>query len=206
MREYRNPNPTAVLILILVNVVVFIFTELKWQYVFDPGNWDAFHLGMQPDTITSQPWTLVTSIFVHAGLLHIIFNMITLYFFGSFLTALVGETKFLTTYLVGGLVGNAFYLLYALYTPWGNEFTYVVGASGAVFAVGGALLVLNPNVKTLVYFVIPVPLWVAILGTFLLTAFIPGVAWQAHLGGLVTGLAAGLLFTRKKKPRDRYLL
>lgn len=206
MREYRSPNPTAVLILILVNVVVFIFTQLEHQYVFDHGNWDAFHLGMQPETLVGQPWTIVTSLFVHGNLWHILGNMVTLYFFGTFLTALVGETKFLITYFLGGLLGNAFYLLYALYTPWGNEYAYVIGASGAVFAVGGALMVLNPNVKTLVYFVIPVPLWVAILGSFVLTAFIPGVAWQAHLGGLVAGLVAGLLFTRKKKQRDRYLL
>jgi membrane associated rhomboid family serine protease len=66
--------------------------------------------------------------------------------------------------------------------------------------------VLSPNVKVLVYGIIPVPLWVAVLGSFLLTAIIPGVAWEAHLGGLVLGLMAGLFFRRRPRPRDRYLL
>jgi membrane associated rhomboid family serine protease len=206
MREYRNPNPIGVLILILVNVVVFILTQLEPHYVIDPSHIQSWHLGMLPETLASQPWTIVTSLFVHGSLWHILGNMITLYFFGTYLTALVGEKKFLMTYFLGGLLGNAFYLLYAFYTPWGDTYAYAIGASGAVFAVGGALVVLSPNVKTLVYFVVPVPLWVFVLGSFLLTAFIQGVAWQAHLGGLVVGLIAGFLFRRPTRPRDRYLL
>jgi membrane associated rhomboid family serine protease len=206
MREHRNPNPTGVLILILVNVVVFILTQLEPHYVIDPSHIQSWHLAMLPETLASQPWTIVTNLFVHGSLWHILGNMVTLYFFGTYLTALVGERKFLITYFLGGLLGNAFYLLY-VYTLSGDTYAYAIGASGAVFAVGGALMVLSPNVKTLVYFVIPVPLWVFVLGSFVLTAFISGVAWQAHLGGLVLGLIAGLLFIRRPtKPRDRYLL
>jgi membrane associated rhomboid family serine protease len=206
MREHRNPNPTGVLILILVNVVVFILTQLEPHYVIDPSHIQSWHLAMLPETLASQPWTIATSLFVHGSLWHILGNMVTLYFFGTYLTALVGERKFLITYFLGGLLGNAFYLLY-VYTLSGDTYAYAIGASGAVFAVGGALMVLSPNVKTLVYFVIPVPLWVFVLGSFVLTAFISGVAWQAHLGGLVLGLIAGLLFIRRPtKPRDRYLL
>jgi membrane associated rhomboid family serine protease len=205
MREHRNPNPTGVLILILVNVVVFILTQLEPHYVIDPSHIQSWHLAMLPETLASQPWTIVTNLFVHGSLWHILGNMVTLYFFGTYLTALVGERKFLITYFLGGLLGNAFYLLY-VYTLSGDTYAYAIGASGAVFAVGGALMVLSPNVKTLVYFVIPVPLWVFVLGSFVLTAFISGVAWQAHLGGLVLGLIAGLLFRRPTRPRDRYLL
>jgi membrane associated rhomboid family serine protease len=211
MREYRNPNPIGVLIVIFVNVLVFIFTMLEPQYVFDQWHQSAFHLGLHPDTFTSQPWTLLTNTFVHDGLLHILFNMLTLYFFGMRLTVLVGETKFLITYFVGAVVGSAFYLLYALYAPGGSPNSVAVGASGAVFAVGGALAVLRPNEKVLVYFVIPAPLWVFVLGSFVILTVIPlttgyPIAWQAHLGGLVVGLIAGFLFTRKKRERDRYLL
>lgn len=201
MREHRGPNPTAVLIVILVNVVVFIFTQLSDNL--------KYQLDLQPAYFTEEPWTIVTSIFVHAGFFHILGNMITLYFFGTYLTMLVGEVKFIIIYVAGGLVGGALFMIYALYAPWESEaarYAGVVGASGAVFAVGAALAVLRPNIKALVYFVIPVPLWIVIAGSFLLLSFIPNVAWQAHLGGLIVGLIAGFLLKRKPRERDRYLL
>ena len=201
MREYRTPNPTGVLIVIFVNVLVFIATSLKSDLIYD--------LHLVPATFTSEPWTIVTSLFVHADLYHILGNMVTLYFFGTYLTMLVGETKFLATYLLGGLLGNVFYILYALYAPWGDSYIGVVGASGAVFAIGGALAVLRPNLKVLVFFIIPMPLWAAVIGGFLLLTLISAglnIAWEAHLGGLVLGLIAGFLFRNNKRERDRYLL
>jgi membrane associated rhomboid family serine protease len=183
---------------------------LEPQYVFDSQHQTAFHLGLHPETFTSQPWTLLSNTFVHDGFLHILSNMVTLYFFGNYLTMLIGETKFLVTYFLGALLGSAFYLLYALYAPGGSPDSVAVGASGAVFAVGGALAVLRPNVKALVYFVIPAPLWVVVLGSFVILTVIPlttgyPIAWQAHLGGLIVGLMAGFLF-RRRKEHDRYLL
>ena len=201
MREYRTPNPTGVLVVIFVNVLVFIATSLKSDLIYD--------LHLVPATFTSEPWTIVTSLFVHADLFHILGNMVTLYFFGTYLTTLVGETKFLATYFLGGLLGNVFYVLYALYAPWGDSYIGVVGASGAVFAIGGALAVLRPNLKVLVFFIIPMPLWVAVIGGFLLLTLISAglnIAWEAHLGGLVLGLIAGFLFRNNKRERDRYLL
>jgi membrane associated rhomboid family serine protease len=201
MREYRTPNPTAVLIVILVNVVVFILTQLSDNL--------EYQLDLQPAYFTEEPWTIVTSMFVHAGFFHILGNMITLYFFGTYLTMLVGEVKFLIIYFVGGLAGGALFMIYALYAPWESElarYAGVVGASGAVFAVGAALAVLRPNIKALVYFIIPVPLWIVVLGSFLLLSLVPNVAWQAHLGGLVVGLIAGFLLKRRPRERDRYLL
>ncbi len=208
MREYRTPNPTGVLIIILVNVLVFILTQLEPQYVFDSLHRTAFHLGLQPDTFTREPWTIVTNLFVHSDFFHILSNMVTLYFFGTYLTMLVGETKFLVTYFLGGLLGSVFYMLWALYTPWGDPHVVAIGASGAVFAIGGALAVLRPNLKVLVFFIIPMPLWVAVIGGFLLLTLVSAglnIAWEAHLGGLVLGLIAGFLF-KKRGDRDRYLL
>jgi membrane associated rhomboid family serine protease len=213
MREYRSPAPTGVLIIILVNVLVFIFTQLRPEYEFDGVNPTALHLALHPDTFTSQPWTLLTSCFVHASFFHILGNMVTLYFFGTYLTQMVGERKFLATYILGGLAGSAVYLLWVFYAPWSDpidrQLGVLAGASGAVYAVGGALAILQPNVKVLLFFVIPMPLWVAVIGGFvvlsLLTANL-GISWQAHLGGLVIGLAAGLYFRRRPRQRDRYLL
>jgi membrane associated rhomboid family serine protease len=203
MREYRTPNPTGVLIVIFVNVLVFIATSLKSDLIYD--------LHLVPADFTSEPWTIATSFFVHADLWHILGNMVTLYFFGTYLTTLVGEKKFLAIYFLGGLLGGVFYMVVALYAPWGEPDIGVIGASGAVFAIGGALAVLRPNLKVLLFFVIPMPLWVAVIGGFALLTLISiyaglSIAWEAHLGGLVVGLIAGFLFSRRKRERDRYLL
>lgn len=74
----------------------------------------------------------------------------------------------------------------------------VVGASGAIYAVSGALTVMRPNLRVFIFPIpVPIPLWVAVIGGLLIIS--PGVAWQAHLGGLVFGLIAGYFFRRKER-------
>jgi membrane associated rhomboid family serine protease len=120
--------------------------------------------------------------------------MITLYFFGTHVSRLIGENKFLIIYFLGGILGNVFYLLL------GNPYSTVIGASGAVFAVGGALTMLRPKLRVIVFPIpAPLPLWVAVFGIFLIISIFPNVAWQAHLGGLLFGLAAGYIFRKKQR-------
>jgi len=131
--------------------------------------------------------------FVHGNFLHILFNMIGLYFLGSFMLRAVGERSFLAVFFLGGLAGNALYFLL------GPQLTPAVGASGAIFALGGALAVMVPRVPVLIIPIpVPIPLWVAIIIFFLLS-FLPGIAWQAHIGGLLLGLIAGLIFRRRRR-------
>jgi membrane associated rhomboid family serine protease len=132
--------------------------------------------------------------FVHGGFAHIIFNMISLYFLGSFFLRIAGERSFLAVFFLGGLAGNALYILLAPPNVMG------IGASGAIFAIGGALAVLVPRVPVIVFPIpIPMPLWVAIIIFFLLSFLFSGIAWQAHLGGLLLGLVAGLIFRRRRR-------
>jgi membrane associated rhomboid family serine protease len=131
--------------------------------------------------------------FVHATWWHIIVNMVSLYFLGSFLLRAVGERNFLAVFLLGGLAGNICYVVF------GPSFTTAVGASGAIYALGGTLAVLAPSVPVLVFPIpVPVPLWAAIV-IFLFISFLPGIAWQAHLGGLLSGLVAGVLLRRRRR-------
>ena len=121
--------------------------------------------------------------------------MLTLFFFGRVLVQIMGRGKFLAVYFIGGLIGNGLFILLAM-----NSLSLVVGASGAVFAVAGALAVLMPNLQVRIYFIIPMPLWLVVIiffGIWSIPGFVSGVAWQAHLGGLATGLAAGYIFRRK---------
>jgi len=130
--------------------------------------------------------------FVHAGFWHLFANMLTLFFFGSYLARLVGSGKFLFVYFAGGILGNILFILLA------PSLAVAVGASGAVFALGGVLTVMRPKLPVVIFPIpIPIPLWIAVIGGFLILSFLPFIAWQAHLGGLVLGLIAGLVFRKR---------
>jgi len=184
MKNYRDFNLSAIWVLIGANLLVFIATSIH------PELRSTF--GLQRASFTEEPWTIVTNLFIHAGIWHIVANMFTLYFFGTYLSRLIGENKFLMIYFLGGILGNAFYMLL------GDPFSIVIGASGAVFAIGGALTVLRPNLRVLVFPIpVPLPLWIAVIGIFFIISLFPNVAWQAHLGGLLLGLIAGYLLKRR---------
>jgi membrane associated rhomboid family serine protease len=173
-----------ILIIIGVNLFVFVAVNIRPELIYS--------LGLVPYDILSQPWQVVTCMFTHYDFLHLFSNMYTLYFFGSSVLQLLGQKKFWLIYMVGGIMGSFFYL-------WlGQPSSVAIGASGAIFALGGALAVLRPNMKVFI-FPIPVamPLWAAILGGFVLLSFVSNVAWQAHLGGMLFGLAAGYYYRRK---------
>ncbi|MDX9986557.1 MAG: rhomboid family intramembrane serine protease, partial [Dehalococcoidales bacterium] len=140
-----------------------------------------------------RPWGLITRVFTHYDLFHLFANMFTLYFFGNYVLRLVGVRKFIILYLAGGILGGAFFVLLSPYS-------LAIGASGAVFALGGALAILVPNSRVIIFpLPVPMPLWIAVIGGFIILSFMSGVAWQAHLGGLLTGLVAGLIFKRSSR-------
>ena len=184
MKRNQGSNLSAIWFLIGANLLLFIATYINSDLISV--------LGFKGSIFTEKPWTIVTSLFIHDGFWHIFGNMITLYFFGTHVSRLIGENKFLIIYFLGGIAGNAFYMLL------GDPYSIVIGASGAVFAIGGALTVLRPNLRVIVFPIpAPLPLWIAVFGIFLVISFFPNVAWQAHLGGLLLGLIAGYLLRKK---------
>jgi membrane associated rhomboid family serine protease len=193
--SYRSNNIAPVLAIIILCFLVFIATEAGRRF-FD-YNLVAL-LGLQTATFLHEPWTIVTNLFVHGDIWHILFNMITLYFFGTFLIRLVGTRDFLLIYFLGGIMGNIFFMLFVLLINPELRYISVIGASGAIFALGGALAVLTPRLRVFVFPIpVPMPLWVAVIGGFVIISFAPGIAWQGHLGGLVFGLLAGLVLRRR---------
>ena len=189
-------------VIIGVNFLLFIVT-IAWGDAFMTIQGKTtivykshYYLGLMPAIFIERPWTIVTNMFVHAGpenFWHILGNMITLYFLGSFFARLVGQGRFLAVYFVGGILGNIFYLLL------GDFFSIAVGASGAIYAVAGALVMLTPNLRVMLYFIVPMPLWVVVIVFMIIWSFVPGVAWQAHLGGLMAGLVAGYFFRKGRR-------
>ena len=198
-RRSRGFNLNPLWVLIGVNVIIFVTTLIDRQGLI------YGRFALQPFTLGQHPWTLLTYMFLHGGWSHIIFNMITLYFFGTFTIALVGETAFLTTFFVGGIMGGLVFYLFSFVPLFENNYyALLVGASGALYALGGFLVAMRPNTRVITFpLPIPMPLWVAILIGFVLVSFIPGVAWEAHLGGLIYGLLVGWYF-RRRETKGRY--
>ena len=185
-RSYQGFKLTPIWVIIGVNLLLLIVTAIVPELIF--------LLGLQPDSFLRRPWTIVTNLFIHAGLWHVATNMLTLYFFGTYLFRLVGKSRFQIVYFGGGILGNILFILL------GQPFAVAVGASGAVFALGGALAVMRPKLRVFVFPIpAPIPLWAAVIGGFLIISFLPFVAWQAHLGGLIFGLIAGYFFRKRER-------
>ncbi len=185
-RSYQGFKLTPIWVIIGVNFLLFIITFIA------PGLIYRF-FGLQPASFISRPWTIVTSMFIHGGFGHILANMLTLYFFGTFLSRSIGDRKFLLVYFGGGILGGILFILLA------PPFHIAVGASGAIFALGGVLAVMRPKLRVLVFFMIPAPLWLAVIGGYIIVSFFPNIAWQAHLGGLILGLIAGYFFRKRER-------
>ncbi|MFY0409802.1 rhomboid family intramembrane serine protease [Solicola sp. PLA-1-18] len=179
------------LVLIGINVVAFLA-----QYVTGGANgtvtdWGAmlsrsvvnFNGGVSTGVVDGAWWRPLTSAFLHVGLLHIAFNMYALYAFGRLLEGWLGTWRFIAMYLTSALGGSV--VVYLL----GPTNGYSLGASGAVFGLLGVALVMmhqrRYDTRTLL---------VLLALNAALPLLIGGISWQAHLGGLLTGLALGAAF------------
>jgi membrane associated rhomboid family serine protease len=150
-----------------------IYQELAFASVYAAPEFGVF-----------EPWRMLTSAFLHSQgfILHIVLNMYTLWIFGQALEPLLGRIRFLAVYLLSALGGSVgFLLLTPTYIP-GQPLTVVVGASGAIFGLFGAMLVVQRHRGGETR-----QLWVLIAINGAIGFMVPQIAWQAHLGGLVTG-------------------
>jgi len=135
-------------------------------------------------------WQLVTSMFSQVEIWHIGLNMLVLWFLGPQLESVLGRARFLALYVVAGLTGSVCVYWFA------GETTATLGASGAIFGLMGALLVVVHKVGGNLQSIVP---WLVINAVF--TFFVPGVSWQGHLGGFLGGvLVTGIIVYA---PKDR---
>ena len=139
-----------------------------------------------------EPWRLLTAALVHSGIWHIGLNMLALWIIGRSLEPMLGRWRFLSLYVLGALGGS---VAVAIISPG----TATVGASGAVFALFGALLVIGLHLGANM-----TGLWV-LLGINLVIGFVPGfnIAWQAHVGGALVGALVGFIILRTRKRSQR---
>jgi membrane associated rhomboid family serine protease len=150
--------------------------------------------GMQPLAISldDQWFRLVSSIFLHAGWLHIAFNMYVLYLLGPALEQLLGHGRFLVLYLLSGIGG-------AVASYWFSGLnTLSVGASGAIFGLMAAWIVVGRRLNRDVSQIL------VLLGINVVIGFVvSGIDWRAHLGGAATGALVALVLTTGRGPEGR---
>jgi membrane associated rhomboid family serine protease len=159
--------------------------------------------------LTSNPWTIVTSVYAHSGLGHLVSNSIGLVVFGWPIARATTRVRFHTFFLVtGAIAGISQVILTGLFASIGvGDPTAVLGASGAVFALGGYLIAGNRLSDGLAS-VVDIPWWATLAVFVVLAAIItiatgaPGVALIAHFTGFLLGLVAGrlgVLDTRRRR-------
>lgn len=160
--------------LIVANAAVFLLTNISPSI--------AGELAFVPSLILIRPWTLLTYMFVHGNFMHILFNMLGLFFFGPPLESRWGSREFLWFYVICGLGGAILSFLFA-----GSA---IIGASAAVYGVGLAFALSWPDTPIYIWGIFPVPakiLFTIIVAFSLFSAFsgrADGVAHFAHLGGI----------------------
>lgn len=175
------PMTTWVRRLLIANVAMFLVTGVSREL--------EYLLRFYPPDVLERPWTLVTYMFLHAGLGHLFFNMLGLFFFGPRLENRLGSKGFLWLYLLSGLGGAAFSLVFA-------RDAAVVGASGAVYGVLLGFAMYWPRERIYIWGILPVEAWL-LASLLVFGSLYAGInpaagsrtAHFAHLGGLAFAFA-----------------
>ncbi len=151
-------------------------------------------------------WTFLTSMFMHADLVHLFVNMVSLFFIGNLAERLIGKRRYLGLYIISGLFAGIFFVLTAFLLK-SNLNAYAVGASGALFGLGGVLMFLTPDLPVYLMFIpVPIkmkyamPIMLLLLWVLSFTAGLP-IGNTAHLGGLIMGLIYGAYLKVKYKKK-----
>jgi membrane associated rhomboid family serine protease len=209
--------PIITAVIIFVNVLIFLWQKL----ILTPPEMEALFryyglvprefslaIGSRPDLLPYNGLTVFTSLFLHAGIIHLAGNMIYLMVFGKNVEDSLGHGRFLIFYLLSGIAAAFFQFLY---DP--SAAVPMIGASGAISGVLGAYLVLFPYAKILTLLIIVIfiklvqlpailllTIWFAIQ---LLFSSSGGVAWHAHIGGFIFGLIFVRIFTIGRSLKKR---
>lgn len=173
--------------IIALNLIIYLLTLI-------PGfGEELIYAGMSVNALIAagEWWRIITSMFIHAGFTHVLFNMFSLFLFGPELEKIAGKTRFLTIYFLAGIFGEA--ATYLTQDPYYAS----VGASGAIYGIFGAFAALVyytrnlfPQLKQII-----LPL---IVISVIMSFVTPNINIAAHLGGLVAGFVLGIVYFNPK--------
>ncbi len=196
----RESLPPVVKNLLIANILVFLAQQV---YTLEPL------FALQPvQSGLFWPWQLITMMFMHGSITHILFNMIGLWMFGSILENYWGAKRFLQFYIICGLVAGCAHLLFAYIS---DSDVGAIGASGAIMGIFAGFAYLFPNTP-LYIMLIPIPIkakWAmpGLIAVDLFSAIAPRegdmVAHWAHIGGAVAGLGL-VMFWNKRNRKTLY--
>jgi len=196
----RNPygwNNTIILACVVVYFIKLLSEVVGFEVKLNYFSYNLvdFLFALTPAYVLYMPWQIVTSIFVHANFWHLFVNMFVLFFFGSELERRLGSKKFLKVFFLSGIAGSFAYVIYTFLT---NPFIPAMGASASIFGVMGALAMIAPETKVIIF---PIPIPISIKVAIILFAlydllllpftYATGVAHVSHLAGLIVGLYLG---------------
>ncbi|MDM7275262.1 MAG: rhomboid family intramembrane serine protease [Thermoprotei archaeon] len=213
--------PLVNLTLIMLNIILF-FLSILTPWLLAPGARSFYEviwtLGFIPAYFLrgERLYTLLTSMFLHGNLVHLLGNMLYLYVFGDNVEVVMGRLRYIVFYIVSGLVASLIHTLYALMFDPSSLIVPAVGASGAISGVLGAYLVLFPwgRVRVVAFWgwipmslslpaIVYIGFWFLyqlLMGLMIAAAGISaGVAFWAHIGGFIAGLLLAKLFADKRK-------
>jgi membrane associated rhomboid family serine protease len=184
-RQLGNTVAPVTKALIAINVAIYLIGAVQGAGINNPGGSLYAKLWLDgPQVANGGWWRLITAAFLHANLIHIGFNMLALWWFGAPVEQYLGRVRFIGLYVAAGLAGSAGALLQ---TPG-----VTVGASGAIFGILGAMLILEwqatgrlgGNAMTLIV--------INLVFSFTFS----NISWGGHVGGLIGGIISTLAFAR----------
>ena len=191
---HRSLNISATHVIVGLNVLVFIAMVVSGVSPLNPTTEQLKHWGANwgPLSLGAQPWRILTSNYVHVGIVHLAFNMWCLWNLGQLAERILGRLNFVTLYTICGLAGS-------LASLWRHPMVVGAGASGAIFGLAGASIAvfylghlpiarsaIQGTMRSLLTFV----------GYNLLFGLAPGIDNSAHIGGLVAGLVMGAALSK----------
>ena len=192
----RSLAAPATMVLIAINVGIYIVTAAQGGGINLPGGALFSQWALQGASVADCDWwRLVGAMFLHGSIFHLLFNMLALYWLGTIIEQALGTPRFLLVYFVSGLAGSAGALWFS------TAFDVTVGASGAIFGLIGALLIL----EYLATGSLMGQAMVLILVNLALTFAVPGISIGGHIGGLAGGVAATYALMRFRMPPNRAL-
>ncbi|MCH5266062.1 MAG: rhomboid family intramembrane serine protease [Lachnospiraceae bacterium] len=200
--EQQNKIPGITIILVIINVLVYAYVEWNGssydtEYMIKMGAlWEPLILEGH------EYYRLITHFFLHFGFEHLVNNMISLLVLGYAVEQVLGKVRYIILYFLSGILAGVTSIVYNVVV--GNEYTVSCGASGAIYGLTGALLMLlilgNKGRRTS-----EVPRYLLFIGLSLYSGMVDtSIDNAAHIGGLITGFVICLIMTRKKRMEVSY--
>ncbi len=179
---FSPKKPIVSYILIVLNVMIFLYTML-----YDQNDRLFYELANNYIYVQNgEIYRLITCMFLHADIMHIVFNMYALYLLGPIVERYYGKARFILIYFISGLLGSLFSCVFM------SSNTYAIGASGAIFGLLGSIAYFTYYYRATLQGLLRSQIMPVILINLGLGLFIPGIDISAHIGGLIGGILTSM--------------